>query len=306
MSMTTRCFYHSADLDGKCSAAIVKREHPDAILHPIDYGEEFPWNVIQPDDTVYVVDFSLQPWTEMVRLWGYLFEIGHLVWIDHHVTAIENYERWVDRPLGEILGLRRTGIGACLLVWGHLFPHEPVPMAVRLLAEYDVWDHSHPDCLPFQYGIRQEDTAPDSELWERLFTEHKTFYNVIARGRPVYAHVLHERVAKVEATWFPTELIVPPSSEAPDDGGDCYRLMAANAPCENSQLFDSVWDPEKYHAMCLFYWSGSLGQWRVGLYTSRDDVHCGRIAQRLGGGGHPQAAGFECYVLPFKRDRRPI
>jgi nanoRNase/pAp phosphatase (c-di-AMP/oligoRNAs hydrolase) len=33
------CVYHSADLDGKMSAAIVRSKLPDALLVPWNYGE---------------------------------------------------------------------------------------------------------------------------------------------------------------------------------------------------------------------------------------------------------------------------
>ena len=37
-----KCFYHSADLDGQCSGAIVKLARPDCELVGIDYGDPFP------------------------------------------------------------------------------------------------------------------------------------------------------------------------------------------------------------------------------------------------------------------------
>lgn len=35
------CFYHSKDLDGKCSGAIVKYKFPDCNMIGIDYGDKF-------------------------------------------------------------------------------------------------------------------------------------------------------------------------------------------------------------------------------------------------------------------------
>ena len=43
--MNPICFYHKSDLDGVCSAAIVKRFVPDCELYGVDYGEEFPWEL---------------------------------------------------------------------------------------------------------------------------------------------------------------------------------------------------------------------------------------------------------------------
>ena len=42
------CFYHKADLDGVCSAAIVKHFVPECELYGIDYGDEFPWALVRP------------------------------------------------------------------------------------------------------------------------------------------------------------------------------------------------------------------------------------------------------------------
>lgn len=39
-------FYHSADLDGFCSGAIIKYSFPECELIPINYGDTFPWEII--------------------------------------------------------------------------------------------------------------------------------------------------------------------------------------------------------------------------------------------------------------------
>jgi hypothetical protein len=41
------CFYHSADLDGHCSGAIIKKVHPECELIGINYGDEFPWDKVK-------------------------------------------------------------------------------------------------------------------------------------------------------------------------------------------------------------------------------------------------------------------
>ena len=78
-----KCFYHSADLDGHCSAAIVKAVCPECELIGINYGDAFPWDlfveaeerksgsIILPakePETVYMVDFCLQPFTDVVGI----------------------------------------------------------------------------------------------------------------------------------------------------------------------------------------------------------------------------------------------
>ena len=82
------CFYHRADLDGRCSGAIVKAHFPECRMIGMDYGEEMPWTEIYPNEEVYLVDFSLQPFEKMIRLQ----KLAQLIWIDHHKSAIADAE----------------------------------------------------------------------------------------------------------------------------------------------------------------------------------------------------------------------
>lgn len=209
------CFYHKADLDGVCSAAIVKHFVPDCELYGIDYGEEFPWDLVRPgpDGTaqepwksvasvdersggltvvtcpkreVYMVDFSLQPCSEMSRL----AKLTHLTWIDHHKTAL-------DAAMGlEVLGYQTAYLAACELTWlwfsrvpGDRYlvrgvaPTEEqlarIPSAVHLLGAYDSWRKEDPEwdskILPFQYGMRCEFDVynPSAGVWFDLFNVHE-------------------------------------------------------------------------------------------------------------------------------------
>ncbi len=155
-----KCFYHGADLDGHCSGAIVKYRYPECEMYPINYGDEFPWDEIKPDEIIFMVDFCLQPHDKMKLLGDTL-----LHYIDHHadaVTAMRNMLdpngfTWIGKPcLGEK--------AACELTWEYLFPDKPVPLAVKFLGRYDVWDHADDRTLPFQMRMRMEDLDPKN--WE--------------------------------------------------------------------------------------------------------------------------------------------
>jgi hypothetical protein len=160
------------------------------------------------------------------------------------------------------------------------------PLAVRLLAEYDVWDHTDHRTLPFQYGLRLEaDTRPDNqELWKRLFEDKTLDDPWINDGEIVFQYIEKDNKKYWQACGFETEL-------------DGLKCVAINRMLTNSQMFESVWDPREYHAMLTFGWR--KGQWMVSLYSDREDVDVGAIAKARGGGGHKGAAGFQCVVLPF-------
>ncbi len=269
------CFYHSSDLDGHCSGAIVKCVFPEAEMIGINYGGGFPWRRVQNQD-VYMVDFSLQPFPEMERL----NNVCNLVWIDHHKTAIEE----CDKSGIVVAGNREEGVAACALVWKHLHPDLALPRVVDLLAKYDIWDHADPDVLPFQYGMRLLDTHPNNQkMWQELLKANGwrssvEASNIISKGNIILQYEEKRNVQLCQRMAFPTLF-------------DGLKAIAINCS-GGSRLFKSIWDSTKYDLMLTFVWN-PYGHYDVGLYTDKPGVDVGELAKRYGGGGHSQAAGFQ-------------
>lgn len=290
-----KCFYHSADLDGHCSGAIVKYCRRYCEMIGINYGQPFPWETILSDEFIIMVDYSLQPFSDMVRLKN---AAGNLVWIDHHKTAIDD----MVKSGIDFAGLKIDGIGACALVWKS-FTSSELPLSVKLLAEYDVWNHSDPRTLPFQYGLRIErNTLPDNlALWKRLFEDESAVYDVINKGNVILDYEKSQNEKFVSAYAFETTIraadsIIP--TESPSPG---LKAICCNKGFTNSQLFESVWDPKKYDVMVTFIrLKLPAAKWTVSLYSDKPEVDCGAIAKSYGGGGHKGAAGFQCSELPFR------
>ena len=286
-----KCFYHSADLDGHCSAAIIKHRDPACELIGIDYGQPFPWDSIDQDEQVVMVDFSLQPFADMVEL----NKRCNLIWLDHHISAMEEAYKYArEAPLA---GYRDETQAGCELAWDWAFCGEPVPVAVKLLGRYDLWDHRDPYTLPFQWGMRLYDTDPGrnpesmSSLWRLLFASTSVgvlVTNIISEGKLILKYQSQENEKYCRAAAFETNL-------------DGLKCIAMNKMLTNSQLFDSVWNPNKYDAMLTFGWRG--GKWVVSLYSTKSDVDCSAVAKNYGGGGHKGAAGFQCSGLPFLQGR---
>jgi hypothetical protein len=278
-----KCFYHRADLDGLCSGELIRRAHPECEMIGIDHGDPFPWDSIRPGETVYMVDFSLQPWHLMVKL----SEACDLVWIDHHKSAIEENAKHPIKFRGKAV----SGLGACALVWEWLRDNEKIfvcdytPRAVQLLAEYDVFDHHDPDCLPFQYGMRIRDTSLGAPIWQDVLfgsSAAHALLDTIRDGQVALYYQKQQDALAAKALCFETEL-------------DGLRCIAVNRGMIGSQFFDAVWDPEKHDAKLAFWWTGK--HWKVSLYSDKVDVS--GIAKARGGGGHAGASGFQCDELPF-------
>lgn len=287
--MGIKCIYHTSDLDGKCSAAVVMYAHKSTHnvgLIPINYGWQFPWDSISSKDTVFMVDFAIQPFEQMIKL---KHHCKKLIWIDHHKTSIMAYAAVFD---GHLDGKQRVGIGACLLTWEYFFPEQPIPQAVRLLAEYDVWNHRNSLTLPFQYGLRSLPNTPTDPIWQRLFEDSSELVKSICKdGSAILRYIKRDNQIKAKTLWHRTEL-------------DGLQLCAANFGPANSQLLDVIWDPKKFDAMCLYYWAPKKDSWTVSLFTDREDVDVSAVAATHGGGGHKSAAGFQTRTLPFELRKR--
>jgi uncharacterized protein len=287
------CIYHISDLDGKCAAAIVYQHFKgECELYGIDYGWKFPWELVQ-GRTVIMVDFSLEPFSDMLRLKK---EAKWFMWIDHHKTAVNEYEKVrEEHGIDRIEGRRVVGEAGCELTWKEFHENEVMPEAVLLLGRYDVWDNKDARewatrILPFQYGMRALNLAVDDAWWNTLFSpsnpaDSSQVHNIITRGRAILDYEKQQNELYAKVCTFETIL-------------DGHKVIACNKALANSTLFDSVWDPEKYALMSAFYLR-KAGDWKVSLYTTREDVDCSEIAKAHGGGGHRKAAGFISPNCPY-------
>lgn len=325
------CFYHSADLDGLCSGAIVKHKYPDCTLIGINYGDEIDLDLVK-GEVVYMVDISLQPFEKMLKLADHCT----LTWIDHHSTAIRAFADILKQFLDT--NAHYAGIDAyfdgnafaenpeprylragCELTWKRLFSEDPMPYAVKLLGRYDVWDHTYcPFVLPFQYGLRAmtEDLRPENAMhfWEALFDAH-TVDDVVVDRFPAARNANEQTKAVIQLErfddWF-REIIVQGHAvlnyEKKQSAIYCrasaFELTFANLPAivvnrglPNSTQFESVYDHDRHKLMVAFCWYKK--HWKFSLYSDHDDVHCGEICEVFGGGGHKGAGGFYVDRLPL-------
>ena len=287
--MAKVCLYHGSDLDGICSAAIVKLSNPDTTLHSVEYGTRTNIDgIVNPGDDVTIVDFVLQPFDSMKDL----NEKTNLTWIDHHDTAISDYEELRNTGIiNEIKGIRDTSKSACELVWEYIYPNTPVPYSVWLLGRYDIWKHHEsPSIMPFQFGMKLNYEPPENtEFWEGIFNaprDGEKIQTMIRQGKTIikYRSRLNKKLCEIQA--FKSEIM----------GHSC---ICVNRALCGSSVFDAVECIEDYDIMVIFYICAK-GAWNVSMYTSKPDVHVGKIAQLYGGGGHAGAAGFRCSLLPFE------
>lgn len=276
-------YYHSIDFDGISSAAIIREKYPDATFIGYDYGQ--PLELPEVNVPVIMVDVSL-PMHSMRNLG---IEADGFLWIDHHKTAIDDYNNnyVTGRELEPLIKpVHWVGKAACEITWEYFFPEQPVPHAIKLLGRYDVWDMSdlhlwENRILPFQYGMRAVcnnlGTFPRGLLNNDSATIHR-IDEIIEIGESImhYQEMQNEKMAQsiaFEAIW------------------KGFKVILMNVGGANSKMFDSVYDPKKHELMMPFVFTGK--HWKVSIYSTHDHIDCGDIARSMGGGGHHSAAGFQ-------------
>lgn len=271
--------YHNRDLDGISSAAIMKARFPQIELIGWDYGD--PLEIPRLNEPIIMADVSLPmpKMHELAQKSGF-----QLTWIDHHKSAIRDYEEFVGDYEGFLFPVLKEGTGACELTWRHLFHTRP-PEAIRLLSAYDTWQNDDEEyweevVLPFQYGMRgrcsSPDTFPEQAIKPSMVNEI-WLSDVIEDGKAIlkyqeFQDSMNARKGAFEAVFKD------------------LRAICMNGGGFNSNSFKSVYDPEKHDLMMPFKFDGK--KWVVSLYTDKD-IDCSVLAKSMGGGGHMKAAGFE-------------
>jgi oligoribonuclease NrnB/cAMP/cGMP phosphodiesterase (DHH superfamily) len=268
---STLCLHHN-DADGRASGAIVRYALVRNVeLFETDYdGREIPWDIISKTDRIVVVDFSF-PIEDMLKM----ATEREFIWIDHHKSALDELKD-VSRDWP---GLRDITKAACVLAWNYFFPERPVPRAVTLIGDRDIWRWAEKDTGAFTEGIHVRETRADNDaLWVPLLEEDPTTMNMILdEGRRLREIRLEEIKKKVERLGFEVEF-------------EGHRTLAINTS-GNGDLGQRGRDLGFEIVYCYEdQMQRDILTTVVTLFSRQADVSV--IARRYGGGGHANAAGF--------------
>jgi len=271
-----RVFYHN-DLDGKCAAHIIDTSYEsptEMSFVEMDYGREFPLNMVDKGDKVFIVDYSIEP-EIMEQLQA---KCEAVIWIDHHKTAIEKYE---DYPKN-ISGLRSVDYAGCVLTWFYmngLAVIDDVPAYIRMIGDRDTWQWKYGDRTRYYCsGAELYNLNPlESFNWSVVMEE--TDY-IIEQGKTVEKYKTQHNREFMEAFSYKTTL-------------DGHSAIAVNMFLVGAEVFAG--QLEDVDIGILYVHNGS--EFKVGLRSERVDVS--EIALKYGGGGHAGASGFMCKELPW-------
>lgn len=303
---------HHNDADGYAAAylAYFYEDNFDEVeFIEMNYDREFPFDKINKDEKVIIVDFSLNI-PDMVKLANITTNI---IWIDHHKSAIEKY----DGFKGNIKGIRFDGISGAGLTYLYYardwkekqllelietsVSHEEVldvlrnelnenaPRWLILVDDWDVWNHSFsPTTEEFQIAIANKLSIG---LFERLHKDENEdmdgdnyvpqpyLHRLISTGASYIEYRNQWSETFMKRYGYETEITV---------NGRTYKGFVANLGNANSKFFGDKID--KYDFVSSFCYNGELFNYSV--YSNKEDVDCSEICKAYGGGGHKGASGF--------------
>ena len=294
------CVYHKVDLDGMSSAAVVKHFIPDVIFKPYNYTDPYPFAVgeLSPEDKVFFVDVTIQPYTELLRIYDLIGTNLHIM--DHHKSFLESAAGLeLKEKLGENFhcSIQKAG---CELTWEFLakkYQSElKMPRAIKLLGQYDAWrdsclKHLSYDIpwnivLAFQMGMKRDKFNTNDFITNFILTGRNTDKTIEA-GMVLLNYQDNQNTMLMNHA-FPAVI----------RGFKCLML---NTGSRNSQTFVSKWNPTEYDFMVAFSMTKER-KWGWSFYTDKSGFDASSLAAQFGGGGHASAAGCQTAELIFDED----
>lgn len=319
MTATTTIYYHADCLDGFGAAyAAWCRFGERAIYRPMHHGQ--PWI---PDDIagreVFILDFSF-PVEDLRAMAGLARSV---LLLDHHVTACRPWaealqdgpeglacHRDPNLPLTVAFNLDKSGARLAL---EHFCPETPLPLAIAHIEDQDLWRFGIPGSRAFCRALR---LMPfDFQAWDEIVQSTATmpserYRSMLSQGEAIerFCALEVERLAgsglvmPVTLRGEPIDPLQAIRHGQPviDEGDRSWRALTGLA-INASALFAS----DLGHQLALR--SGSFGLiWQLSGDGSvkaslRADgkVNVAVLAERYGGGGHPNAAGFHMSAPRF-------
>jgi uncharacterized protein len=261
-------FYHGSCLDGMGGAYAAWKKFGDTAEYTALFrGEDLPTGLAGKE--VYLIDFSFNTET-MLKMEQ---EAKRLVVLDHHVGVKESIEAVREHVYDEA----RSGAG---IAWQYFFPDIPLPKLLAYIQEVDLWRFALPNAK--EVGSYLSTIELNFETYDKLvpqFEGESTFKTIAERGKAYneYAEFICTNAMR----------------EAEEVEFEGYTVFALNSGKMLHSLLGNML--ARKHPPFSIVWYRDRGMWRFSL-RGDGSVDLSKLAQKHGGNGHHNAAGF---VLPF-------
>lgn len=272
--MKVFCYFHSDDLDGWSSSAIVNKKHKNDDIEFYGYNYEDDIKLVKGYDIVYMVDCS----TTSENMKFLINNNKKFVWIDHHEKKIWQV---IEDINDDILGLRdkTNQHSACVLTWKYLYKNKPVPTILKYIEDVDLWkwEMKNTDEITTSLDL---DCKTERDMLEKYLDNDvwNSVINIIIENGIKYINMRKQQIKQIMKN------VVFVSWEG-------FRTAVVNTPIHKSHTGDAIL--KKYmNINIVLIWSYNKDTVSCSLRSS--DVDVSKIADKYGGGGHRLASGFRC------------
>jgi len=274
-----KLFFHSSDLDGQCSGAILTRRFPEARLFPYNYFYEPSRSIdlVEKEESVIFADITPTP-DNLKRL---MMMTNDITIFDHHSSSLRELER-AHLVFPGIM--TEDGVGACALVWEWYCKDKQLPLGIRCISEYDAWERT-PENKMFNFGLKSFNTMPTNHIWDKILADDDiTVQKILNLGRSHLSFLVpwYKRLVRSYAI----------SGYVDDESGrpeNRYTAVLMNQANVDDSIFDDVDGVFDIYLRAVY---GKHLCWLVSITTNRDDIDVSKMAERYNGGGHRKSAGF--------------
>jgi hypothetical protein len=329
--------FHSPCMDGAAAALAAWLKFGDeAEYRPAKYGDAAPADEECRGRDVYVLDFSY-PRAELVRMRATCgieirptqqWDRERLVVLDHHISAQRDlaglpFCTFDMMKSGAALAWERFHTGPAST---HVYAKgSALPELFAYIQDRDLWQWKLPHSREISAALAARECAED---WRKLIPIWQSWQSrlntiaikevLIAEGAAIL-RAQEQQVARAVATAEEVTLRVSRPLALPNDvhvrEDYTVRALAVSCPLLQSDIGEALALESARRGRdavgVVYFRDGAVERWRVslrsrstsgstrgmGCETEAPDVSA--IAKSHGGGGHVQAAGFECSVLPW-------
>ena len=287
------------DLDGYSAGYIVLQHFgkENCDIEHFNYDREPAIEKYGEGDTVVITDYSLSN-DQYRQILAQIGETGDLIWLDHHITAINRY---LEENGLYLQGLRSTKWCGAALAWFYFndfdtedvenIPYEELveklPLWLRLVDAWDTWKTNS--------TYRRNAELLNLALCNDLSMEN---INKIAKDvkiysanllRPINTGKMYEQYKNIWSKQFRDKYMFIENDVPGKQFGTDRDLKVAilNIGCANSTFFGEYIN--ECDVCMTFCYNGK--QFVISVYSNKDDVDCSLFAKNYGGGGHKGAAG---------------
>ena len=287
---------HCPDGTGAALAAFLNLGN-QATYIPVNYGTPPP--PMPARSVVYIVDFSY-PRDVLLEI---MEANNRVIVLDHHATA--------EKDLAGLSNCHfdKTKAGA-VLAWEFFHPGKEVPLLFRYLQDRDLWKFELPFSREVSAAIGSypltievlknmlETSINEQEMGMEMSLTLAGKACLRLKQQQVECICKNARAVVFDLRMKSVEFVDLPGGF--DLGDPClFAAPVANSSVFLSEVGERLLELNPEAKFSGYYFDRADGKRQWGL-RSRKSFDCSLIAKAMGGGGHPQAAGFQRDCAPIR------